>query len=147
VSDGDDNASREKHSRVRHKLLEQGIRIFAFLLSSGPYFGAEDSEDVIGLARKTGGVSIVVSAKEFSFAGPVFTLRKEGLLGVERTLATQLNLISRTYQVEISLPVPVDKFRSWKLSPSRSAGGWRKDASLSYPSELVPCQALGPFSW
>jgi hypothetical protein len=92
------------------------------------------------LYEETGGASIVVSAKEISLTGPVFTLRKEELLGVERTLATQLNLISRTYQVEISLPVTVDKFRSWKLSPSRSAGGWQKDASLSYPSELVPCQ-------
>ena len=65
VSDGDDNASREQRSRVRHKLLEQGIRIFAFLLSSGPYYGAEDSEDVIGLARKTGAFPLCFLLKSF----------------------------------------------------------------------------------
>lgn len=140
VSDADDNASRKKHSEVRRKLLEHGIRIFSFLLPSGPFARAEDSEDVIGLARKTGGISILISPKEFAFTGPVFTLRKEELLGVERMLAGQINLISRTYLVEIRLPVQVDKFRSWNLSPSRSAGEWRKGATLSYPSELVPCQ-------
>ncbi len=140
VSDGEDNASRKKHSRVRHTLLEQGIRIFALLLSSSPYYGAGDHEAVRGLVSNTGGVSVVVSPKQSSFAAPEFKLREEELLGVERTLATQLNLISRNYQVEIGLSLPADKFRPWKLSPSPSAGGWRRDASLSYPSELVPCQ-------
>jgi len=140
VSDGEDNASRKNHSRVRHTLLEQGIRIFALLLSSSPYYGAGDHEAVRGLVSNTGGVSVVVSPKQSSFAAPEFKLREEELLGVERTLATQLNLISRNYQVEIGLPLPADKFRPWKLSPSPSAGGWRRDASLSYPSELVPCQ-------
>src|SRR5712691_9635588 len=112
VGDGEDNTSSQKFSQVKGKLLERGIRVFAFLLPLGHYYGEETRNDMMGLVGGTGGVSLVFSPKQFTFTGPNFKLAREELLGIERSLAIHLSLVARSYRVEINLPVSVDKFRS-----------------------------------
>jgi hypothetical protein len=45
------------------------------------------------------------------------------------------------YRLEIELPRPVDKMRSWKLELANSPAGAKQHPELAYPRELLPCTA------
>jgi hypothetical protein len=139
ISDGGENHSKARVEDVKRVLLRKGIRVYSFELVVPRNFPTEEErlgpQVLQDLAQTTGGT---ITAAERPFGVSYDLTSKWGPV-----LAAALNEVydemRNFYQLEIELPAEVDKPRKWKLEVVKEQGGLRKNATIIYPHELVPC--------
>jgi hypothetical protein len=139
VSDGGDNASRAKFDEVAHRLTSSGVRLFVSLIVGG--FGnrgptPEEQNgpmDMSDLVKRTGGDIAV------PFGQGVPTNPKEAERFAEAMAAFHRKMI-QNYRMEVELPGPQDKPRTFELKPSVENKQRWKNVRVTYPTEISPCK-------
>lgn len=139
ISDGGtDNRSGIGDQRVERTLLVTGIRFFAVVaVHPDSRFRIVSEEGVAYLERlseTTGGAFLSVTPI-FS-AGSAPSKQENELTGALYWLYRQ---IWELYEVEVELPLDVDKPREWKLELNPPPGVKKSGSQLSYPQKLLPC--------
>jgi hypothetical protein len=87
------------------------------------------------LGDATGGV---VGLADWTITG-AYDLTAKGKANLSATLQEIYDQMKNFYELEIELPAAVDKPRRWKLDVVDDKGRKRKDVTVIYPQELVPC--------
>jgi hypothetical protein len=130
VSDGADNSSKLGPKVVEGSLIQQGIRVFAFIVNdvhkkrhtpedrSGPI-------NLAGLAHSTGGNSTVLPMSE-AWA------KSADAAKAARMIAAQVRV---PFRLDLQLRDPVIKPVKLKITTSS------KDVAFSYPEHIEPCAA------
>jgi hypothetical protein len=145
ITDGGDNASREKHSLVERKLLESGIRLFGFFFDErsqlfGDPFGFSD---IIQSVKDTGGFALTLSP-EGPTAWPIYTYYtswEEMLSRLDSSVQAQLREIAQFYSLEVALSREVDKPGEVLLTFAKPREEPWRDRGLRYARKLFPCAA------
>ncbi len=144
VSDGGENASSTKEKDVERFLVNQGVRVFAFLITS---VRSRAIEEVIGpvniskVIAETGGIEIFSDDSTGPFTGQIALADVHGKpTRVGSTMNWQVVQLLNCYYVEIELPEPVEKAKDWKLSLAGLSKSQRDNLVLAYPSQLMPCR-------
>jgi hypothetical protein len=143
ITDGDDNASLEKHSFVERKLLESGIRLFAFFFDERlrEFPEASSLSDVNRLVNDTGGVALFLSPQEATLSYAFYTSSKDVLSQLDSSIQAHLRQISQFYSLEVALSREVDKPRELLLTFANPKDKPWRDRGLSYARKLFPCAA------
>jgi len=133
ITDGGDDASRANDDKVIRAFLDSGVRFFAFVLHNR-YFATE--EERLG--------PTVLSRMSFSTGGATLDTSYDlssdkGRQQLQPLLLRMYQQMNSFYLLQVELPIPVDKKRSWDLEVVDEHGTKRKDLDLYYPRELVPC--------
>jgi hypothetical protein len=141
ITDGGDNASREKHSLVERKLLESGIRLFGFFFDEGPHGDPTDLSAFIQLVNHTGGFSLTLSPQGWSdwYIVTYYASWKEMRSQLDSPIQAQLRHISQFYSLEVALPRNVDKPGEVLLTFANPKDKPWRDRGLSYARKLLPC--------
>jgi hypothetical protein len=130
ITDGGDNVSHASWADVRRALIASGTRLFAFILEE-KYFPPADDQERIGrlytsdAVRDTGGWNVVFT---FSPGARV----SEGLPQLH-------DQIAYFYQLEVALPSSLERRAEWNIQLVDDHGQRRKDLTLYFPREVVPC--------
>ena len=146
ITDGGDNASSTRPKEVERALLGAGVRLFAFLplLPQGPPTPEETEgpNTLLSLANHTGGILLAdpVSPPPLQIS---LVPRREPLSPKELRTALDSLYVAMTsfYRLDIELPQPVDKMRTWKLELANLPSNTKEHPELAYPRELLPCSA------
>ena len=150
ISDGEDNHSRLSASAVGNELRASRVRLFGFILKmvtsgrtpqepGGPGFLQQ-------LTSESGGDSIVYGRGRVPSARGVdlpFFPKDRGRGIVTFAVRAFGQEISEFYRLEIKLPAPLEKPRSWKLEVSAPKGTKGRPFIVIYPEQLMPCEPRG----
>ncbi|MBI2957014.1 MAG: VWA domain-containing protein [Acidobacteria bacterium] len=133
ITDGGDNRSQTSEKKLRELLVGSGTRLYTlvFLDPNRRDLGAEYALFEPSLVREF----VEVTGGHMAMAMPE---RENGAIGAPFGLYAQM---AAFYRVEVELPEPVDKARSWKLEVVDAEGKRRQGLTLVYPNKLVPCPA------
>jgi hypothetical protein len=146
ISDrGGDNASHAHFNEVARRLTSSGVRLFVSLVVDGSGYRTRTPEEARGptdmndLVRRTGGEII----DPFGIGGYI------GMGGyIDAKMMEQISEALNTFHynmlhanlVEVELPGPLGRNRSWELKPSAENKKRWKDVRIVYPEELEPCR-------
>lgn len=135
VSDGGDNASRSRESRVTALLASAGVRVYSLLASPDVFTRQRTPEESPGpsglrdLAIATGGNSQVF------FPGRDTVRDRDQLTRLSQILHSEISSFTK---LTVRLPEPLLKPDSWHLELVNAAGRQIK-ALVIYPHRLAPC--------
>jgi von Willebrand factor type A domain len=152
ISDGGENKSVDPEKTAVRALGSAGIRLFAFILSSGTL--ARPPEEFAGpielqnMVNATGGIAVSAAEPAYQntlpyshpFARATFAGKSGQLTRLGESLLQQLDQLLKFYRVEVALPESVDKPRDWKLQFNASAGHSKDRFKLTYPTTIWPCR-------
>jgi hypothetical protein len=138
ISDGEENASQVSSHETSERLIRSGIRLFVIEFydparSRGTPEEANGPEMLADSTRKTGGDLLTVTS-----IGPPGSTR--ALAKLTPSLDLLRTEMTGNYRVEIELPAPLSRPRSWELKLSGEKKKQWKDARLLYPTQLAACQ-------
>ena len=142
ITDGMDTSGFDGAPRPINAAEDGGARIFVLLfplsLDVPNYAPFLDSRHALrDLVQDTGGKSFT-----FDFDRQ---FKQKGERRFLDSLREQLyQPMAEFYLLQIELPQPPDKARSWKLEVLDPAGRKRKDLTVLYPQKLLPCPAAVP---
>lgn len=71
----------------------------------------------------------------------LYDLSPKGRVQLSGQLAYIYDLMAHFYQLDVTLPAIADRRRRWEWDVVDEHGHTRKDLTLMYPVELVPCEA------
>lgn len=134
VSDGQDNHSKHKQPEVAKILLNQGIRLFVFLpLSTHSQTTEEASaaQDLTQAAAETGGRGVEQEILDLSWQPNRLQVARNASFIFWRFLAG--------YELEIAVPVALQKPQKWTLKIKEDIKAKKKIARVEYPARLMPC--------
>jgi len=135
ITDGGDNSSNIKQSKVRMALRDSGVRLFALLLPEYRYTSRLQFADPQNLSRLSEDSGGFMEPLDLEHGFQVFGERKQNL----RTHTDWLSLrISAFYSLSVDLPENPQKATRWELTYVES-GKRKKDVWLGYPHEVPPC--------
>ena len=144
VSDGADNYSIRQPREVTNILLDQGIRLFAFIpLSTHPasagivtHIPKEVSGpgDLIQAADETGGSAAVHELADLGW--------KSNRLLVARDAGSIFWRFLTGYEVGIAVPKAWQKPQKWRLQIKDDIKTRKKIDRVEYPARLMPCPRL-----
>lgn len=149
VTDGGENASQARQSRVEALLESAGVRVFAILptwnmgsRTISPV-EAEGPTKLRGLATATGGALLVFVPGQVRYVstpttGPfVVTVQdKQDLSSAAQGFHQE---ISSFIKLNLRLPGPLAKPHDWKLDVVDASGRQNKNLEIVYPHRLPPC--------
>lgn len=133
ITDGGDNSSKERVSRVEGAL--RGVRLFTFLLNGSLKTEEERSgiEDLYELTNRSGGFLVRISP---SVGGYDF---RDRTLAAIRTSTRMLQAqMASFYVLGIQFPDNLPKVKDWKVDVVDAGGHRRKDVTVTYPRNLPP---------
>jgi hypothetical protein len=140
VTDGGDNASHASDDEVARQLTSTGVRLFVSLVldvSGHRHIRLEElnrrEPPLDELVRKSGGEIIQPFVDGFP-STPADGER------IANTVNLFHNWMVHNYRIEIELPVPTDKARTWELRLAPERKDQWKGVRITYPTELAPCK-------
>ncbi|HKS95120.1 MAG TPA: vWA domain-containing protein [Terriglobia bacterium] len=143
ITDGADNKSTNGPSQVELRLLNSGVRVFAYLLVGSLASRGRVPEGTGGppvledLAKHTGG-----AASSFQVAdSPPHRLSDRDLATIVLSARHFFPLMHRAYRIKIAMPPDIDKPRDWTLEVME--GNKKSHLQVIYP-RLSPCAAEAP---
>jgi len=153
ISDGGDNRSRLTESEIKKELRPRPPRVFGFA-PMGPVAArgrtpleVEGPGFLRALTKESGGDLILYAGQlHVSTTRDVnVPLPPKNFLGGVVTFAARAfgQEISEFYRLEIKLPAPLEKPRSWKLEVSAPKGTKGRPFIVIYPEQLMPCEPRG----
>ena len=136
ITDGGDNASKEKMDKIERSLQISGIRLFAFLLN-GPMTSEESStiHDLYELTRRSGGFLVSVSRQPFSGS---YDFGDRMVASIQASAQMLLAQIGSYYFLGLQSPHDSSTLEGWKLDLVDAQGRRRKDVAMTYPQKLAP---------
>jgi hypothetical protein len=143
ITDGGDNSSHIRWDQVKRGLLSSGVRLYASVITPDLGRGRTPEElngpsDLRALADATGGLIF-----ESIVPPPIGIVRhkldEKGRKALNANLLRLYQLMLENYLLEVEIPVPVDKWRRWKLEISKEKRRQFKEAAVGYPRELGLC--------
>lgn len=143
ITDGADNKSTNGPSQVELRLLNSGVRVFAYLLVSSLASRARTPEEAGGphaleeLVKHTGG-----AVSSFEYADyPPHRLSDREAATIVASARLLYPLMQRAYRFKIAMPPDIDKPRDWTLEVME--GNKKSHLQVIYP-RLSPCAAEAP---
>ena len=128
IADGEENRSRTKYGELEKRLLASDMRVFAFEIYT-PFSPRNRNPNefiaksqLASMADESGGAIL-----------PLLVAEKD----LARHFVKFYQRMTEPYELQIELPVEVDKKRDWKLELVRAKE--LKRPELTYPRKLVPC--------
>lgn len=153
---GADDSGRIGASEVRRAFIEQGVRLFGFVLSqralSGFYMVTPDRSgpkevpwdpdtDEIGrLATETGGSLAVENTRMPSVT---YHLSDERLKQLQTTTYRLYTHIVAPYRIQIATDA-LAKPENWSIKLTKATQAKVPNAKVLFPHQLVPCAAVSP---
>jgi len=144
ITDGGENASKEKAAQLARSLRDSGIRLFVFLLPSRHY-GLDPNvtmgaHDLLDFARESGGWLISLPAQAVHLDAGRYeyndTVDKEIKAATEIIEAH----IGDFYVVNVSLPEVIGRDKlDWKLQLNVDQRRRWNDLTLAYPHMFAAC--------
>ncbi len=136
VTDGGDNASKEKMGKIERSLQSSGVRLFAFLLN-GPMTPEESStiHDLYDLTRRSGGFLVSVSRQPFSGS---YDFGDRMVASIQASAQMLLAQIGSYYFLGLQSPHDNSTLEGWKVDIVDEQGRKRKDVAMAYPQKLAP---------
>jgi len=158
ITDGVDNHSRTRPTEIERRLIASGVRLFINVpFISVPAISPFQAGPVPLLADRVRTPEELNAAHEISklteatggavfYVPPSILLQKPSpdekyLAQLSAAVAPLYEQMKNYYQLEIDLPVEVDKARPWKLELVKTPDKKRKGLHLAYPRKLLPCGA------
>jgi|SRR5712691_3334506 len=144
ITDGEDNRSQIKTAQLENRLQRAGVRLHVFLLRDFLWTGDPfpDSDDIMTLARATGGAVIELHPRIHrsvsSGTTENFTLSPERQQIVSDDLTLLYRQTANPYLLDMELPAVLKRSRGLKLSVVDQQR--RKSMFLFYPRQIVPCE-------
>jgi von Willebrand factor type A domain len=142
VTDGGENASRDKSSMVERILEDSGLRLFVFILTGPHLFPPEEGlgpRELLDLTRNTGGSFVSVHPNALN----TITYNDQVASGVRTYTQVIEAEISNYYVLIVQLPNGLNKPEPWKIEVVDTQGHTRKNVTVTYPHKLAIC-ALQP---
>ena len=140
ITDGGENASQIRQSKVQKAFRDSGIRLFTLMLPADRYtppLEFADRETLANLSTESGGVVEWLDAEH---GARMFDEQlKKRLVTHAARLSSQ---ISGFYTLTVDLPENPEKAKRWEVAILES-GKRKKDARISYPRDVPPCQMHG----
>lgn len=137
VTDGGENASATRRSKLQEAVRESGVRLFTLMLPTDRYASPiefADRENLTALSNESGGF---VRWLDTGIGVLAFDERLRQELRVQ---AAQLSLqISGFYALAVNFSENPPKNKRWEVTLLES-GKHKKDAWVGYPHEVPPCQ-------
>jgi VWA domain-containing protein len=139
ISDGGDNCNHARASTAKKRLLETGVRLYAFAPVEG-FFPDEEvnigPSSVAFLTQQTGGRSMTLTS--ISRAGD-WDNSADGLARDREMGKYMYVLAASSYEVEIGLEHAIEKPYPLKLKLVSSDGKEMFNLHALYPREIMPC--------
>ena len=137
ITDGGENASKEKMSAIEQSLQTSGVRLFAFLL--GGLLTQEEqngAKDLYDLTRRSGGFTVSARPNAISMS-----VDETGARAAVRTMTRMLQAeISSFYVLGIQIPGSSARGESLRIQIKRTKGlGKSKEVTATYPNKLPGC--------
>lgn len=149
VTDGGENASQSRKSRVEALLESAGVRVYAILLTWDTGSRALTAEEALGPSELRDLTSATDGALLLFVPGQVRNLSMPTTppFGVSDSDRKELAAASEIFLHEISifdvlnvrLPERLAKPRDWNLDVVDASGRRNKDVQVLYPHRLAPC--------
>jgi len=143
VTDGEDNASHTQRIEIERRLIASGVRPFIAVPPTRPLLYQIRTPEKFNAAREiseltfaTGGALVSV---DLSMAPRKISLDEKYLAQLSAAVAPLYEQMKNYYQLEIDLPVEVDKSRPWKLELVKTPDKKQKGLHLAFPRKLLPC--------
>jgi VWA domain-containing protein len=142
ITDGEDNKSSHTPSQVEPRLLNAGVRVFAFLLvGSVPFRVRVPAEsgprNLADLAQQTGGTTSSFEYVDY----PPHQLSDRDLATIVASARLLYPLMQHAYRLKIAMPPGIEKPRDWTLEVME--GKKKSHLQVLYP-RLAPCAAETP---
>jgi hypothetical protein len=141
ITDGADNSSKTKPSEMENAFLKAGVRVFAFMPLARIDHRMRTPEEILGpeliqnLVRVKGGNLVsYVSATQY------FEPSAEARMQIRTAVSPLYEQMGQYDRLEIRLPAPLEKPRSWKLEVVDENGKPNRNLRALYPKQLMPCQ-------
>jgi hypothetical protein len=140
VTDGGENASKEKMGKIERSLQSSGVRLFAFLLN-GPMTSEESStiRDLYDLTRRSGGFLVSVSREP---PGSLFLhsydFGERTVASIQASTRMLYAQIISYYMLGLQSQDNPSTPEAWKLDIVDAQGRRRKDVAMAYPQKLAP---------
>jgi hypothetical protein len=153
ITDGDDNQSKDHPREVKDYLSVARARLFVFLLQqvlpvrSATPVETYGPDNLLNFVKMTGGTAVSVSLSNQQIHTFDTPAPKDATNRFQRQVFQEMaNMlyhgIATYYQVEVKLPIPLDKPHGWELKVAPPRGVHRDDISIFYPTVLLPCSEV-----
>jgi hypothetical protein len=138
ITDGGENASEVRRSKVQNALRESGVRLFTLMVPTDMYTAPVEFDGRKNLAALSNDSGGIVDPLDTEHGWGMFDDRLKQELRVH---ITRLSLqISSFYALAVDLPEDPHKTKRWEVT-LLEAGKRNRDAWVGYPHEIPPCQA------
>ena len=135
ITDGGENASEVRRSKLQNALRESGVRLFTLMVPTDMYTAPvelDGRKNLAALSNDSGGIAL-----DTEHGWGMFDDRLKQELRVH---ITRLSLqISSFYALAVDLPEDPQKTKRWEVT-LLEAGKRNKDAWVGYPHHIPPCQ-------
>ena len=150
ITDGEDNYSRTRPTEIEHRLIASGVRMFInipfiFVKASDPFLvNLNPTPEEFNAPREISKLTEAIGGAVF-YGPPSILLQKPSpdekyLAQLSAAVAPLYEQMKNYYQLDIDLPVEVDKARASKLELVKTPDKKRKGLRLVYPRKLLPCR-------
>ena len=151
ITDGGENASKEKSSQIARALRDSGVRLFVFLLPSVHRFDSDvtmGAHELLSLVPESGGELISLAARAVHADIGRYDYDDNVVAAIRTATAMIETHINDFYVLNLRLPEVVGTAKlDWKLTVAGSQLRKRNDLTLAYPHRFAACsqeQAANP---